>query len=146
MTIYQKIPIHADNCSYVIVAQSIQNKLPITGWLHSTKDGGLSHQSLMSWRAIWLQKSKKNLEKEKFKKKQKEEFDTTVFKIQQRITVLKLERDDLEHYSRHVCVRIEDFSVVSEEPADSVYEKVGDSKVVCPSVLYWKGPWYRVGI
>ena len=80
-------------------------------------------------------KSRILLEKEKFKKKQKEEFDTTVFKIQQRITALKLERDDLEHYARHVRVRIEDFSVVSEEPADSVYEKVGDSKVVCPSVL-----------
>ena len=93
-------------------------------------------------------KSRILLEKEKFKKKQKEAKRRIRHDCFQNPAAreMKLERDDLEHYARHVRVRIEDFSVVSEEPADSVYEKVGDSKVVCPSVLYWKGPSYRVGI
>ena len=64
-------------------------------------------------------------EVEKVLKKQKKEFDVTVLKLQEWITTLDLERDDLEQYGRRVCVRIDNVPVESEETADSVYEKVG---------------------
>ena len=75
------------------------------------------------------------LEVEKVVKKQKEEFDVTVLKLQERITTLELERDDLEQYGRWVCVRIDDVPVESEKTADSVYEKVGEfSRETCPDI------------
>ena len=57
------------------------------------------------------------LEVEKVVKKQKEEFDETVVKLQERITTLEQEKDDLEQYGRRVCVRIDDVPVESEETA-----------------------------
>ena len=45
-------------------------------------------------------KSLIQLEVEKVVKKQKEEFDETVMKLQERITTLELEKDDLEQYGR----------------------------------------------
>ena len=55
-------------------------------------------------------------------KKQKEGFDVIVLKLQERITTLELENDDLELYG---C-RVYDIPVESEETAYSVYEKVGE--------------------
>ena len=68
-------------------------------------------------------------------KKQKEEFDVTVSKLQEWITILELEKDDLEQYGRRVCVRIDDVPVESKETADSVYEKVGEFfREACPDI------------
>ena len=58
-------------------------------------------------------------------KKQKEEFDVTILKLQERIATLELEKDESEQYGRRVCVRIDDVPVAPEETADSGYEKVG---------------------
>ena len=66
------------------------------------------------------------LELEKVVKKQKEEFVVTVLKLQERITTLELEKEDLEQYGRRICVRIHDVPVESEETLDSVSEKVGE--------------------
>ena len=78
-------------------------------------------------------KSLIQLEVEKVVKKQKEEFDETVLKLQERITTLEHGKDDLEQYGRRVCVRIHDVPVESEETADSVYEKVGEFfREACP--------------
>ena len=75
------------------------------------------------------------LEVEKFVKKQKEEFDETVIKLQERITTLEQEKDDLEQYGRRVCIRIDDAPVGSEETAESVFEKVGKFLgKACPDV------------
>ena len=41
-------------------------------------------------------------------KKQKEEFDVAVLKLQERITILELEKDHLEQHGCRVCVRIDD--------------------------------------
>ena len=80
-------------------------------------------------------KSLIQLEVEKVVKKQKEEFDETVLKLQEQITTLELEKDDLEQYGRWVCVRIDDVSVESEETADIVYEKVGEFfRDACPDI------------
>ena len=43
------------------------------------------------------------LEVEKVVKKQKEEFDETVIKLQEWIKTLEQEKDDLEQYGRRVC-------------------------------------------
>ena len=70
---------------------------------------------------------------EKVAKKRKEKFDVTVLKLQERITTLEPEKDDLEQYGRRVCVRIDDVPVESEETADSIYEVVGEFfREVCP--------------
>ena len=45
-------------------------------------------------------KSLIQLEVEKVVKKEKEEFDVIVLKLQERITTLELEKDDLEQYER----------------------------------------------
>ena len=75
------------------------------------------------------------LEVEKVVKKQREEFDVTGLKLQERITTLELKKDDLEQYGRRVCVRIDDVSVESEETAHSVYEKVGEFfREACPDI------------
>ena len=75
------------------------------------------------------------LEVEKVVKKQKEEFDETVIKLQERITTLEQEQDDLEQYGRQVCVRIDDVPVESEETVESVFEKVGKFLgEACPDV------------
>ena len=80
-------------------------------------------------------KSLIQLEVEKVVKKQKGEFDETVLKLQEWITTLKLEKDDLEQYGRRVCVRIDDVSVEFEKTADSVYEKVGEFfREACPDI------------
>ena len=55
---------------------------------------------------------------EKVVRKQKEEFDVTVLKLQVWIITLELEKDDLEQYGRRVCVRIGDVPVKSEETAE----------------------------
>ena len=60
-------------------------------------------------------KSLIQLEVEKVVKKQKEEFDETVLKLQERITTLELEKDDLEQYGRRVCVRIDDVPLNSRK-------------------------------
>ena len=62
----------------------------------------------------------------KIVKKQKEEFDVAVLKLQERITILELEKDHLEQHGCRVCVRIDDVPVESEETVHSVYEKVGE--------------------
>ena len=75
------------------------------------------------------------LEVEKVVKKQKEEFEVTVLKLQERITLLELEKDDLEQYGRWICVRIDDVPVESEETGDSVYEKAGELfREACPDI------------
>ena len=75
------------------------------------------------------------LEVEKVVKKQKEEFDETVIKLQERITTPEQEKDDLEQYGRRVCVRIDDVPVESEETAESIFEKVGKLLgEACPDV------------
>ena len=80
-------------------------------------------------------KSLIQLEVEKVVKKQKEEFDETVMKLQERITTLELEKDDLEQYGRQVCVRIDDVPVESEETAESIFEKVNKFLgEACPDV------------
>ena len=50
----------------------------------------------------------------------------TVLKLQETITTLELQKDDLEQYGRRVWVTIDDVPVEYEETADSVYEKVGE--------------------
>ena len=72
-------------------------------------------------------KSLIQLEVEKVVKKQKEEFDETVIKLQEPIKKLELEKDDLEQYGRWVCVRTDDVHDESEETAKSIFEKVGNS-------------------
>ena len=80
-------------------------------------------------------KSLIQLEVEKVVKKQKEEFDVTVLKLQERITTLEFEKDDLEQYGGRVCVRIDDVPVESVETADNVYEKVGEFfRGACPDI------------
>ena len=80
-------------------------------------------------------KSLIQLEVEKVVKKQKEEFDVTFLKLQERITTLELEKDDLEQYGRRVCIRTDVVPVESEETADSVYEKVGEFfREACPDI------------
>ena len=72
---------------------------------------------------------------EKVKKKQKEEFDVVVLKLQEWITTLELQKSDLEQYGRRVCIRVDYLSVESEKTADSVYEKAGEFlKEACPVV------------
>ena len=76
------------------------------------------------------------LEVKKVVKKKKEEFDVTVLKLQERITTLELEKDNLDQYRRRVCVRIDDVPVESEETAGSVYEKIGEFfREACPDIL-----------
>ena len=70
-------------------------------------------------------KSLIELEVEKVLKKQKEEFNETVMRLQQQITTLELEKDDLEQYGRRVCVRIDNVPVECEETVESIFEKVG---------------------
>ena len=75
------------------------------------------------------------LEVEKVVKKQKEEFFVTVLKLQEWITTLELEKEDLEQYGRRICVRIDDVPVESEETLDSVSEKVGEFfREACPDI------------
>ena len=61
-------------------------------------------------------------EVEKIMRKPKEEFSVIIFKLQERIATLELEKDDLEQHGRRVCVRIDDVPVESNKSADSVYE------------------------
>ena len=70
-------------------------------------------------------KSLIELEVEKVLKKQKEEFNETVMRLQQQITTLELEKDDLEQYGRRVCVRIDNVPAECEETVESIFEKVG---------------------
>ena len=63
-------------------------------------------------------------------KKEKEEFHVAVLKLQEQMTTLELEKDDLEQYGRRVSVRINDEPVEFAEVADSVYEKVQGSMSV----------------
>ena len=63
-------------------------------------------------------------------KKEKEEFHVAVLKLQEQMTTLELEKDDLEQYGRRVSVRINDEPVEFEEVTDSVYEKVQGSMSV----------------
>ena len=49
-------------------------------------------------------KSLIQLEVKKVVKKQKEEFDVTVLKLQERITTQELEKDDLEHYLTNIML------------------------------------------
>ena len=80
-------------------------------------------------------KSLIQLELEKVVKKQKEEFDVTILRLQVRITTLELEKDDIEQYGRRVCVRIVDVPDESEETTDSLYEKVGEFfRQACPDI------------
>ena len=58
-------------------------------------------------------KSLIQLEVEKVVKKQKEEYDVAVLKLQERITTLELKKDDLEQYGRRVCVRIDNVQQVN---------------------------------
>ena len=72
---------------------------------------------------------------EKVVKKQKEEFDETVIELQERVTTLEQEKDDLEQYGRRLCVRIDNVPAESEETAESVFEKVGKFLgEACPDV------------
>ena len=48
---------------------------------------------------------------QKVVKKQKEEFDVTVLKLQERVTTLEFEKDDLEQYGCWVCVRIDEIKM-----------------------------------
>ena len=80
-------------------------------------------------------KSLIQLEVEKVVKKQKEEFDVTVLKLQEWITTLELEKDDLEQYGCRVCIRIDGVPVESEETADSAHEKIGEFfREACPDI------------
>ena len=63
-------------------------------------------------------------------KKEKEEFHVAVLKLQEQMTTLELEKDDLGQYGRRVSVRINDEPVEFEEVADRVYEKVQGSMSV----------------
>ena len=92
-------------------------------------------------------KSLIQLEVEKVVKKQKEELDETVMKLQERITTLELEKDDLELYGHWVCVRIDDVPVESEETAESVFEKVAKFLgEACPDVpVSWIDRAHRIG-
>ena len=76
-----------------------------------------------------------HLEVEKVVKKQKEEFDESVIKLQEWITMLEQEKDDLEQYGCRVCIRIDDVPVEFEETAESIFEKVGKFLgEACPDV------------
>ena len=59
----------------------------------------------------------------------------TVLKIQERLTTLELEKDDLEQYGCWVSMRINNVPVESEETSDSIYEKDGKfSREACLNV------------
>lgn len=60
-------------------------------------------------------KSLIQLEVDKIVKKKKEEFNMIVLKLQERITALELEEDDLEKYGQHVCIGTEDVPVEFNE-------------------------------
>ena len=61
-------------------------------------------------------------EVEQIVRKPKEEFSVIIFKLQEWIATLELEKDDFEEHGRRVCVRIDDVPVESNKSADSVYE------------------------
>ena len=71
-------------------------------------------------------KSLIQLEVEQIARKPIEEFNVIIFKLQEQIATLELEKDDLEQHGRRVCVRINDVLVKSEESPNSVYEIVGE--------------------
>ena len=71
-------------------------------------------------------KSLIQLEVEQIARKPLEEFNVIIFKLQEQIATLELEKDDLEQHGRRVCVRINDVLVKSEESPNSVYEIVGE--------------------
>ena len=71
-------------------------------------------------------KSLIQLEKEQIARKPIEEFNVIIFKLQEQIATLELEKDDLEQHGRRVCVKINDVLVKSEESPNSVYEIVGE--------------------
>ena len=58
-----------------------------------------------------------------------------VLKIQEQLTTLELEKDDLGQYGCWVSMRINNVPVESEERSESIYEKVGKfSKEACLNV------------
>ena len=68
-------------------------------------------------------------------KKQKEEFDSAFTQLEQRITKLENDNDNLEQYGRRVCLRIEDAPVANEETAEEVFKKTENLlKKVCPNL------------
>ena len=68
-------------------------------------------------------------------KKQKEEFDSAFTQLEKRITKLENDNDDLEHYGRRVCLRIEDEPVANEETAEEVFKKTENMlKKFCPNL------------
>ena len=68
-------------------------------------------------------------------KKQKEEFHSSFTQLEQRITKLENDNDDLEQYGRRVCLRIEDLPVANEETAEKVFKKTENLlKKVCPNL------------
>ena len=71
-------------------------------------------------------KSLIQLEVEQIARKPIEEFNVIIFKLQEQIATLELEKDDLEQHGRRVCVKINDVLVKSEESPNSVYEIVGE--------------------
>ena len=68
-------------------------------------------------------------------KKYKEEFNSAIDETQEHVTYLEYAHDDLVKYGRHLCVRVEDITVATDETADKVLEKVKNikKKKACPS-------------
>ena len=72
-------------------------------------------------------------------------------KFQGRITTLELEKDDLEHYRRRVCIRIDNVPVESDENNEYADEKFGeffreaclDTPMSCIYQAYRAGSEYK---
>ena len=57
-------------------------------------------------------------------KKQKENFDSALHELQKRAIKLEHDHDDLEQYSRCLCVRLENIPVEKDETAANVFIKL----------------------
>ena len=64
------------------------------------------------------------MEVEKVMKKHKEELNSAIDETQEHVAYLEYAHDNLLQYGRHLCVRVEDITVATDETVDKVLEKV----------------------
>ena len=76
-----------------------------------------------------------HLEVEKAMKKQKENFESALHKLQKRVIKLEHGHENLEQYARCLWVRLEDTPVEKDEIADQVFSKTENIlKETCPNL------------
>ena len=77
-----------------------------------------------------------HLEVEQVMKKQKENFDSALHKLQKRVIKLEHDHDDLEQHGRRLCVRLEDIHIEKNETADNVFSKAENIlREACPNLF-----------